>query len=185
MTFLGVFEKELPPLTKEIEGDLLFLKMTSPIYDRYELYAAVGYPTYYDWRRFYDEDHGLIICQHRKNSDDLIRATTLYNMYSKRKSYTANCPTLQSAIDLIIENYYRHRVTSQIPIDPSEYWEPYVYNNKTFFNFTTGGHYYSGYRFHTGLVYAKDDMGRSVISRKRMTMEEVADYFRTLKRLGR
>ncbi|WP_293702315.1 hypothetical protein [uncultured Parasutterella sp.] len=183
MRYLGVFDERLS-WDAEV-GDFFFLKMVSPIYDRYELWEMRQYPSGVRVSRVYNDTHGLITCFHRKGQDDVIQATTLFSRYSKRKSFTADCGTIQNAFDLIIENYLRHATASQIPSDSSCFWEPLVYNGKGFFNFTVGAYYYSGYRTHTGLVYAKDDMGKSVLSKEKMTMEEVVGYFRTLAKLGK
>lgn len=186
MKYLGVFENELPGLVDGVmQSGVFILKMSSPIYDRYELWNL-------GWRskerklcRVYDDKHGLITCFYNPTGDDWISATTLFSKYSSSRSFTKVCGTLQEAIDLVLENFFRHTVYAEIPSDPSKYWEPCVYNNKAFFNYRIGSRYYSGYRRHTGKVYAADALGKSVIKGERMALKEVAEYFRTLERLNK
>lgn len=187
MRFLGIFENETPVQAEGVtQKDVFLLKMSSPIYDRYELWYIDGGL----WRgtrmcRVYDDNSGLITCFHRRVTGEYISATTLFSKHSPRRRFTRDCNTLQEAIDLVIENFFRHTVYSEIPSDPSTPWEPCVYKGKEFFNYRTGGSYYSGYRRHTGKVYATSSLGRSIIKGEELTIKEVADYFRTLERLGK
>lgn len=185
MKYLGIFESELPGKVDGImQSGIFLMKLASPIYDRYELWKLSWRGKERRFDRIYTGDHGLIICFHGAKQDDRITASTVFSKYSTGRSYTKTCGTLQDAVDLIIENYARHSVYTEIPGDPSIYWEPCVYNNKAFFNYRSGGCYFSGYRRRTGKVFIADSCGRSVIKGKDMTMEEVADYLRTLRRLN-
>ena len=186
MKYLGVFEDELPGLVDgAMQSGVFIQKLSSPIYDRYELWHLGWLLKERKLRRIYDDKHGLITCFHSSTRDDWISATTLFSKYSPNRSFTKVCGTLQEAIDLVLENFFRHTVYAEIPSDPSKYWEPCVYNNKASFNYRIGSRYYSGYLRHTGKVYAADALGKSVIKGERMTLKEVAEYFRTLERLGK
>lgn len=186
MKYLGVFENKLPGLVDGImQNGVFILKLSSPIYDRYELWNLEWRSKERKLRRVYDDKHGLITYFHNPTGDDWISATTLFSKCSRNKSYTKVCGTLQESLDLVLENFLRHTAFSEIPSDPSVHWEPSVYNNKAFFNYIAGGRYFSGYRRHTGKVYATDSLGKSVIKGERMTLKEVADYFYTLDRLDK
>lgn len=115
MKYLGVFEDELPGLVDgAMQSGVFIQKLSSPIYDRYELWHLGWLLKERKLRRIYDDKHGLITCFHSSTRDDWISATTLFSKYSPNRSFTKVCGTLQEAIDLVLENFFRHTVYAEI-----------------------------------------------------------------------